>query len=51
MLTDYLSMMQEYAEFTEAINKYDTNEMSTADSMYYLEVTTRVAKKLINVAG
>ena len=50
MLSDYLDMMQQYADFTEKIDQYDTDKMSAADSAYYLEVTTRVAKKLYSAA-
>lgn len=50
MLYDYLDMMQQYADFTEKLDQYDTDKMSAVDSAYYLEVTTRVAKKLYAAA-
>ena len=50
MLYDYLDMMQQYADFTEKIDQYDTDKMSAVDSAYYLEVTMRVAKKLYAAA-
>lgn len=50
MLSDYLDMMQQYADFAEKLGQYDTDKMSAADSAYYLEVTTRVAKKLYAAA-
>lgn len=50
MLSDYLDMMQQYADFAEKVDQYDTDKMSAVDSAYYLEVTTRVAKKLYSAA-
>ena len=51
MLMDYLSFMQKYNDFSEKANAYDTNEMSTADAAYYLEVTSRVSQKLLQAAS
>ena len=50
MLYDYLDMMQQYTDFAEKLDQYDTDKMSAVDSAYYLEVTTRVAKKLYAAA-
>lgn len=47
MLSDYLEIMQKYTEFATAVEDYDSEEMSAADAAYYLEVTTRVSKKLL----
>ena len=49
MLSDYADYMAKYADFTEKINAVDENELSVADQKYYLEVTTRVAQKLLEV--
>ena len=51
MLMDYLAFMQKYSDFSEKANAYDTNEMSTADAAYYLEVTSRVSQKLLQAAS
>lgn len=48
LLTEYTKMMVKYNEFAQAIEKYDTEKMSTADSAYYLEVMARVNKKLMD---
>lgn len=50
MLTEYTSFMSEYARYMETIEKYDTSEMSNADTAYYLEVTGRVTQKLLNAS-
>lgn len=49
MLDDYTKMMKRYADFTDKVNKYDTNTMSKADLEYYLDVTNRCSKKLLSV--
>ena len=50
MMTEYGEMMREYSEFTSKVNKVNTDELSAADYAYYIEVTTRVNKKLATVA-
>ena len=50
MLSDYLKMMERYAGFAEAAEKYDSDEMSAVDAAYYIEVTSRVSKKMLEVA-
>lgn len=50
MLSDYMTMMQRYADFASAAEKYNSEEMSAADAAYYLEVTTRISKKMLEVA-
>lgn len=49
MLSDYLDIMARYAEFVDEIDKYDTNTMSTADVAYYLDVTNRCTKKMLEI--
>lgn len=47
LMSDYLQMLEKYTSFTEAAEKYDSEEMNDADRAYYIEVTTRVSKKLL----
>ncbi len=47
MLGEYGEMMQKYADFAEKIDEYDSSNMSTEDSKYYIEVTTRCAQKML----
>ncbi len=47
MLAEYADMMQEYADFAEKLDKYDSENMSTEDYKYYIEVTTRCATKML----
>jgi hypothetical protein len=51
MLLDYTKMLQEYAEFADKLDKYDSNEMSAADAAYYMEVTSRVSAKMVKSLG
>lgn len=47
MLSDYTQIMTKYAEFAEKIQAMDEEEMNDAEAKYYLEVTLRVEKKLL----
>lgn len=46
VMAEYAEFMKKYAEFTESINKVDHSSLSAVDAAYYLEVTSRVTKKL-----
>ena len=49
-LLNYVAMMAKYADFTEKLEAYDTEEMSSADYSYYLTVVNRVNTKLLTAA-
>lgn len=49
MLGEYAAIMEKYAEFADAVEKYDDKKMSTADAKYYLEVTTRINQKMLEL--
>ena len=49
-ITQYATMMTKAAEFANAIDEYDTEEMSEADQAYYLEVMARVNQKMIDAS-
>ncbi len=51
LLMEYADMMQEYADFIDKVDAYDSDEMSTADAAYYLEVTTRCTQKMLKILG
>ena len=50
MMADYTSFLQKYTDFSQKINAMDTSSMSAADYAYYIEVTGRVSKKLLDVS-
>lgn len=47
VLAEYADMMVKYSEFAEAIDKYDPDTMSPADSAYYDLVISRVSAKML----
>ena len=47
-LLNYAAMMAKYADFTEKLDEWDTEEMSSADYSYYLTVVNRVNTKLLS---
>lgn len=49
MLSDYTELMSQYVETMEAMEKLGEEEMSSEEAAYYLEVTTRINKKLLDV--
>ncbi len=51
ILAEYTGIMQEYAEFADKVEAYDSSKMSTEDAAYYLEVTTRCSQKMLDVAA
>ena len=46
VMAEHAEFVKKYAEFTESIKKVDQSSLSAADAAYYLEVTSRVTKKL-----
>lgn len=50
LLKQYSSYLEKYSNFVEDFNKWDEDEMNDAELKYYLEVQSKVAKKLLEVA-
>ncbi len=50
MLTDYANYMSQYAETMEKLGELEDENMTTAEAAYYLEVTTRINQKILEVA-
>lgn len=50
LLTDYSKYMSKYAQVCEDFAKWENADINTAEMTYYLEVQTRVSKKLLEVA-
>ncbi len=50
ILTDYADYMSKYADFVEDFEKWEDEDLNAAETAYYLEVQTRVTKKLLEVA-
>ena len=49
LLADYASYMKKYADMVEDFEVWDDGEMNTAEAVYYLDVQTRINKKLLEV--
>lgn len=50
LLGEYIEYMTQYSVTMEKMNELDDGEMNDAEMKYYLEVTTRINQKLIDVA-
>lgn len=50
LLSDYAEYMSKYADFVENFEKWQNEELNTAETAYYIDVQTRVSKKLLEVA-
>lgn len=50
LLGEYANYMSKYSEMTEKMNALDNGEMNDAELKYYLEVTERINKKLLDTA-
>lgn len=51
LLSDYASFLSQYAEMAECFEAWDSEDLTDAETAYYLEVQTRVSQKLLEVAG
>lgn len=50
LLADYADYISDYADFVADFEAWEDEDMNAAEAAYYLEVQTRVSKKLIDVA-
>lgn len=51
LLADYADYMTKYADFVEDFEKWEDEEMNATETAYYIEVQSRVSKKLLEVAN
>ena len=51
LIAQYTKMMQEAVEMTTAFEKWDQEEMNTAELKYYLEINSRVTAMLLEVGS
>ena len=49
LLADYTAYMSKYADMVTDFEAWDSEEMNTAELAYYLDVQTRINKKLLEV--
>lgn len=50
LIADYGDMLQQEMDFQQKLDAYDEDTMSAADAAYYVEVTTRCARKMAEAA-
>lgn len=50
LLADYADYMSDYANFVKDFEKWENEDLSTAEAAYYIEVQSRVSKKLLEIA-
>ncbi len=50
MLADMTEYMTKYSDMLSKLESVDDSELSAADSVYYLEVSRRIMKKLAEIA-
>ena len=50
LLSDYAKYMSDYAEVVEDFEKWEDEELNDAELTYYVEVQSRVTKKLLEVS-
>lgn len=51
LLADYASYMSKYADMVEKFDKWESEDLTDAELAYYIDVQTRVSKKLLEVAN
>ena len=50
MAADYADYMVKYADYMKKLGEVNTDELSTADALYFAEVQTRINEKMLEVA-
>lgn len=50
LLADYADYMSKYADFVEDFENWEDEDMNAAETAYYIDVQSRVSKKLLEVA-
>ena len=51
LLADYADYMSRYADMMEDFEAWDSEEMTTEETLYYIEVQTRINQKLLEAAA
>ena len=51
MVSEYTRVMAEYMEIAEKVHAIDTDELSTDDAAYYLEVMGRCGARMVEIQG
>ena len=49
ILTDYANYMGQYADMMQKFEKWENEDLNTAEAAYYVDVQARITKKLLEV--
>lgn len=50
LISDYAEYMRRYADMMTKFEKWESEDMNAAETAYYIEVQTRVSKKLLEIS-
>ena len=50
LIGDYADYVKKYSDFVDDFEKWEDEEMNTAETAYYIDVQARVSKKLLEIA-
>jgi len=50
ILTDYANYMGQYTGMMQKFEKWENEDLNTAEAAYYVDVQARITKKLLEVA-
>ena len=50
LIGDYDDYVKKYSDFVDDFEKWEDEEMNTAETAYYIDVQARVSKKLLEIA-
>ena len=50
IISDYANYMKKYAEFADDFKNWETEDLNTAETAYYIEVQARVTQKLLEIS-
>ena len=51
ILSDYAKYMGQYADMMQKFEKWENEDLNTAEAAYYVDVQARITKKLLEVAN
>ena len=51
LISDYADYMSDYTDMVADFEKWENDDLNSAELKYYIDVQARVSKKLLEVAG
>lgn len=50
LLADYTKFLTQYTEMMKEFEEWESKELTTAETTYYIQVQSRISQKLLEVA-